>query len=284
MNNTFGALKRAERETGVSSGVPPVTYMSENTPSTFSELQKDQRPEVLPLTVKPDGLNFPLKPVRPIPPEFKKSADFAMSVEEYQKMKYRILNCDANKPIKTILFCSSNKGEGNSTVLVQFAQTLAAEGYRVLLVDADVRNPNLHRLLRMERENGLTELSFGDNKKVADVMKETSLPNLWVVTNGAPYSNPLTIFESEFFDLLIDQMKIQTDWVLFDSPPLNSSSASIALAGKVDGIVLVIQAEKTRWEVVQESKERLEKGGGRILGVVLNKRRFHIPGWVYGKL
>ena len=252
MARTVGALKRVEKETGVSSGVPPVTSASENIPSAFSEFKKVQHLEVPPLTAEPDGLNFPLedvkellpRPVPPIPPKFKKSRDLALSVEEYHKMKYRILNYDVNKPIKTILFCSSNKGEGNSTVLVQFAQTLAVEGYRVLLVDADVRNPNLHRLLRMERKNGLTELSFGDNKKVVDVMKETSQHNLWVVTSGTPYSNPLAIFESEFFDLLIDQMKIQTDWVLFDSPPLSASSASIALAGKVDGIVLVMPRPK----------------------------------------
>ncbi|MFH1481093.1 MAG: polysaccharide biosynthesis tyrosine autokinase [Pseudomonadota bacterium] len=269
MAKTFDALKRTEKETGVRSGVPPITPAS------------DRRPEIPPLTVKPEGIKFSPPP---LPPKFGKSKDISRTVEEYCKMKYRILNYDPDRIIKTILFCSSGKGEGNSTVLLQFAQTLTAEGYRVLLVDANLRNPTLHRLLRLERENGLTELSSGNGKNVTEVMKETALNNLWVITSGSPYPNPAAIFESDFFDPVIDQMKIQADWVLFDSPSLRSSSDSIALARKVDGVVLVVQAEKTRWEVVQESKARLEKSGGRILGVVLNKRRFQIPGWVYKRL
>ena len=269
MAKTFDALKRTEKETGVRSGVPPITPAS------------DRRPEIPPLTVKPEGIKFSSPP---LPPKFGKSKGLSITVEEYSKMKYKILGFDPDNIIKTILFCSAGEGEGNSTVLLHFAQTLAAEGYRVLLVDANLRNPTLHRLLRTERENGLTELSSGNGKNVTDVMKETALNNLWVITSGSPYPNPAAIFESDFFDPVIDQMKIQADWVLFDSPSLRSSSDSIALARKVDGVVLVVQAEKTRWEVVQESKERLENGGGKILGVVLNKRRFHVPNWLYKSL
>jgi protein-tyrosine kinase len=69
--------------------------------------------------------------------------------------------------------------------------------------------------------------------------------------------------------------------VLFDSAPANSYMDSIALAGKVDGVVMVLQSEKTRWEVAQFIRERLESGNGNILGVILNKRRFYIPRWLY---
>ena len=224
------------------------------------------------------------KDISPWPAKSIKSKDILMTMEEYRKMKYRILNYDSDRIIKTILFCSWGKGEGNSTVLLQFAQTLAAEGYRVLLVDANLHFPNLHQLLRMEREDGLTDLLLGNRESMADVMKETTLNNLWIITSGSPYPNPVAIFETNFFDPVIDQMKIQADWVLFDSPPLHSYSDSFALARKVDGVVLVVQAEKTRWEVAQESKERLENNGGRILGVVLNKRRFHVPQWLYRRL
>jgi Mrp family chromosome partitioning ATPase len=71
------------------------------------------------------------------------------------------------------------------------------------------------------------------------------------------------------------------DWVLFDAPPVNHFDEGLALSGMVDGVVMVIQAEKTRWEVAQSAKQRLEDSGGRILGVVLNKRKFYIPKWLY---
>ncbi len=292
MAKTFDALKKAEKEKGVSSGVPPITPASDESKQSFPDFKNERQMEIPPLRSKPEEEKFSRENVGEIAPreiptwplEFKKSKDILMTMEEYRKMKYKILNYNSDRIIKTILFCSWGKGEGNSTVLLQFAQTLAAEGYRVLLVDANLHFPNLHQLLHMEREDGLTDLLLGNRESIADVMKETTLNNLWIITSGSPYPNPVAIFETNFFDPMIDQMKIQADWVLFDSPPLHSYSDSFALARKVDGVVLVVQAEKTRWEVAQESKERLENNGGRILGAVLNKRRFHVPQWLYKSL
>jgi Mrp family chromosome partitioning ATPase len=79
-------------------------------------------------------------------------------------------------------------------------------------------------------------------------------------------------------------MKEQADWVLFDTPPLNSYNDAITLAARTDGVVLVLEAEKTRREVVQKVCERLEESGIRILGTVLNKRRMYIPDWAYNRL
>jgi len=210
-----------------------------------------------------------------------KHADLA--VEEYRKMKYKILGNGHEKTIKTILFCSSHRGEGTSTVFVNFGQTLAGEGYRVLLVDANLRHPTLHRLFQLEQENGLTDLCFG-NDNLETVIKNTMWNNLRVVTSGNSYNNPAAAFESEFLDASIEKMKIQGDWVLFDSPPLHSCSDAMALAGKVEGVVLVVESERTRREVIQQYKDRLEKNGAHILGVVLNKRKFYIPKFVYNRL
>ena len=79
-------------------------------------------------------------------------------------------------------------------------------------------------------------------------------------------------------------MKAFADWIIFSCPPVNAYNDAAALAGMVDGVVLVIQAEKTRWEVAQSAKDRLEKAGANILGVVLNDRRHHIPEWIYKRL
>ena len=295
MAKTSEAMRQAEKDSGRSAGIPPVTPMPEGLDVTFlppdDQRSADKfsvRSALRKLKISPSQEEeFPWAEARPTVIRGDSepgSSRFDGVVEEYRRMKHKILTFDPNNSIKTILFCSSNKGEGNSTVLLHFGQILASEGYRVILVDGNLRGPVLHRLLRVERDKGLAEFYFqGKNLDVTELMKETPLDNLWLVTSGY-HPNPGVIFEEAAFETQFENLKAQGDWVLFDSPPLNSYTDALALAGKVDGVVLVAQAEKTRWEVVQESKARLEKSGGRILGVVLNKRRFHIPGWVYKRM
>ena len=154
-------------------------------------------------------------------------------------------------------------------------------------------------------ENGLTDL-FLQRRTLKDVIKSTGFNNLSVITSGAPVNGPsssglsstgrgpstesrrlvssgrgLSTVDCELF---LPEMKEEADWVLFDGPPVNQLDEGLALSGKVDGVVMVLQAEKTRWEVAQAAKKRLEDSGGKILGVVLNKRKFYIPKWIYKTL
>jgi capsular exopolysaccharide synthesis family protein len=291
MSKTFEALKRSQKESGKASWDAPEMPAPGEPKAPLRTAEEDWRAMTPPPKAKAGGLilireaieesALPEPPPRPSKLLKFKHADLA--VEEYRKMKYKILASGPGKPMKTILFCSSHRGEGTSTVFMNFGQTLAGEGYRVLLVDANFRHPTLHRLFHLQQENGLTDLCFG-NDNLENVMKNTMWNNLWVVTSGNSYNNPSAAFESEFLDASIERMKMQVDWVLFDSPPMHSCSDSLALAGKVDGVVLVVEFERTRREVLQQYKDRLEKNGAHILGVVLNKRRFHIPKWVYNRL
>jgi capsular exopolysaccharide synthesis family protein len=291
MSKTFEALKRSEKETGNTSWDAPKMPAPAGTKTPLQMAKDDWRPKKPVPKEKETGLNLlregieesPPLEAPPMPPKLLKFKDTSLAVEEYRKMKYKILANGPGKTIKTILFCSSHRGEGASTVFVNFGQTMAGEGYRVLLVDANLRNPTLHRLFHLEQKNGLTDLCFrSDNLET--VLKNTMWNNLWVVTSGNSYNNPAAAFESEFLDVSIERMKMQGDWVLFDSPPMNSYSDSLALAGKVDGVVLVVEFERTRREVLQQYKDRLEKNGAHILGVVLNKRRFPIPKWIYNRI
>ena len=204
-------------------------------------------------------------------------------VEEYHRMKHVLLSASPGKEMKTLMFFSAAEGDGTSTALINFAITLASEGDRVLLVDANLRNPSLHDPFSIEKRSGLTEL-VSENKKLEEVVKETPISNLSVITGGIPHTSPSSIFESSLLDVLIEQMKTRADWVLFDSPPINSYNDSRALATKMDGVVMVVQAEKTRWEVAQSARQRMEHDKVKILGVVLNKRQMHIPEWAYKML
>lgn len=201
-------------------------------------------------------------------------------LEEYHRMKRTLRATDPEKKIKTILFLSSTTGEGTSTVLKDFAITLASGGEKVLLVDANLRNPSLHDSFNLEKIIGLTELLSG-NLTLKDVIKKTEVKNLSVITSGVPPSNPFSLFESNSWEYLIAQMKTQAYWVLFDSSPINVYNDACPLAAKMDGVVMVVEAEKTRWEVAQNAKERIRNGKVNLLGIILNRRKMHIPDWAY---
>jgi protein-tyrosine kinase len=114
-----------------------------------------------------------------------------------------------------------------------------------------------------------------------DVIKPTRHKDLSVITGGVSHNNPFSLLGSPSLDSLIGQMELYFDWILFDSPSIHSCDDSRTLAAKMDGVVMVVQAENTRWEVAQDAKERIENEKIKILGVVLNKRKMHIPNWAY---
>ena len=249
MANTFEALRKAEKEDQIR-------------PEKAKEFELNPRP-------KPH-----------IPVESKLPHQIA---EEYRRLKHYLLSSVVDRKIKTLLFSSSTEGEGNSTVLSNYAITLASDGDKVILIDANLRNPAFHDLFSLDKKGGLTELLL-EEKSLNDVIKQTRLKNLSVITSGIPHTNPSSIYKSQLLDSIIEQLKAHYDWILFDSPPINTCNDSTSLAGKVDGVMMVVQAEKIRWEVAQSAKERIENGKSKILAVVLNRKIMHIPNWVYKML
>lgn len=246
---------------------------------TFEALMKAEKDH----QIKPEEAKvFDIRPQAQIsiPKNYKLPPQVA---EEYHRMKQLILNANPDRKIKTVLFSSSREGEGTSTVTRDFAITLASTGDTVLLVDANLRNPVLHNLFNLEKRAGLTELLTG-GKALAETINKTEIPNLSIITSGVPPSNPSSIFQSKLLDALLEQMKQQADWVLFDAPPIHSYNDASTLATKMDGVIMVLQAESTRWEVAQSARERIESEKVKILGAVLNRRKMYIPGWAYRML
>jgi protein-tyrosine kinase len=203
--------------------------------------------------------------------------------EQCGQIKHSILRNTPGKKIRTLLFSSPTRGEGNSTILVNFAMSLSFEKENVLVVDANLRNPSLHHVFNLEKESGFSEFILG-KATLSDVIKGTLFDNLFVITCGMDHFSPSSIFESNSLDAHIEEMKTKADWIIFDSPHVNSYEDPVTLASKVDGVVMILEAEKTRWEVAQRAKERIQNGKGNIIGVVLNKRQFHIPDWLYKRL
>jgi capsular exopolysaccharide synthesis family protein len=222
------------------------------------------------------------------PPVIKRKAPLgqeasARMTEEYNRLRQGIVAALPQLKTRALLFTSSTAGEEAATVLADFGRVLARSGERVLLVDADLRGPMLNGLFGMDGGPGVSQLFSGKDELLA-VMKRTETEGLFLVSAGNPVANPFSLFESAGINAVIESMRNEADWILLTAPPVNAYNDAIALAKKVDGVVLVVEAEQTRWEVARSAKERLEDARANILGVVLNNRKLHIPGWIYRRL
>jgi Mrp family chromosome partitioning ATPase len=107
---------------------------------------------------------------------------------------------------------------------------------------------------------------------------------LFVLATGGNYVGPVGLFESKRFDTFLENVREEFDYVILDSAPLPSFAEARVLCEKVDGVVLVVESGKIRRQVALRAKKELEDAGAQILGVVLNKRKYHIPEWLYKRL
>jgi protein-tyrosine kinase len=199
--------------------------------------------------------------------------------KEYERLATTIHRLQTESAVKTIMLTASLHGEGTTTVAANLALALAArESLRILLVESNFRRPALARLFRIEAAAGLTELIFKEAEWDA-VVKEATPSNLCLITAGRPHSNATQLFELGRFEELLEEFRTEFDVTLFDTPPLVYAEA-LVLASKVDRVLLVAQAERTRTDLLAEGKEELEKIGATILGVVLNRKKSYGPRWL----
>lgn len=203
--------------------------------------------------------------------------------DQYAKLRHYIVTTYSGK-VKTIAITSTAHGEGNTTVAVSFAVSLALNRkLRILLVDANLRKPLLHRVIRADQKPGLTELCT-TSEPFDKVLRKTTIPNVFVITSGATISHPQRLFESTNLEEQLIQWTEKFDYVLLDCPPVNPCPEALILAAQSDGAILVVQAGKTRREAVQSAKEQMMEAKVNIFGVVLNRRKYFIPKLLYDKL
>ena len=183
-----------------------------------------------------------------------------------------------------ILVASAVHGEGASTVAREVATLLCRDGSaQAILVDANLRTPSQHLAFRLERTGGLAELA-ARGLAPETAVRQGAGSSLPVVTAGRPAGSATSILGLPPLKAAIEQFRARFDWVIIDGPPITVYSDAAILAPLADGVVLVVEAERTRWEVVTQAKRAIEESGGRILGAVLNRQRYHIPPALYGWL
>ena len=187
--------------------------------------------------------------------------------ESYRQLRTNIQFSSLDNPVRTLLVTSTGPEEGKTTTLANLAVTIAQTGSLVTLVDCDLRKPSLHDLFGLPAEPGLTNVLLGSE---TIPYHESGIENLRVLPAGPLPPNPSEMLGSRRMSEVIVQLKGEADYVLFDTPPVVIVTDAAVLATRVDGVLLVVSAGKTRRELAQRAKGLLDKVNAPLLGVVLN--------------
>lgn len=193
--------------------------------------------------------------------------------EAYRTLRTNIQFSSLDKPLRTLLVTSSSPSEGKSTTVGNLGVTFAQAGYQVILVDCDLRRPSLHEIFSLENDVGLTSLAIGELPPTMPA-RDTSIPNLRVLPSGPLPPNPSELLGSQRMEKIIEILRSEADFVLFDCAPVLAVTDAAVLARKVDGVVMVVSAGKTKREHAAKAKVLLEKVSANILGVALNNAKF----------
>ena len=186
---------------------------------------------------------------------------------------------------KSILITSSVSGEGVSDVAYNLAKVLAeVKGARVCLIDAAFRHPSVHRRFDFKNTVGFSDLLQGQVGGISGVLQKTHFNNLFVITSGVLEKHQASNIDPQKVREIIEELNDKFDFLIFDSSGVCEQTDPLILAGQVDGVVMVVQAGRTRWEVAQKGKEQIEFAGANLLGVVLNRRKYYIPRSIYRNL
>ena len=201
--------------------------------------------------------------------------------EAYRVLRTNLQFSSLDRPVKTIVVTSPNPVEGKSTTAANLGVVMAQAGKRVILVDADLRRPVIHRMFGLENKDGLTTALVTDTPTLDGHLQATGIENLRVLSTGPLPPNPSELLGSRRMTTLIDHLKEEADIVIFDSPPSLAVTDSSVLATQTDGVLLVTDAGRTRRGAAEQAAARLRQVDANLLGVVLNRLRSGGGGYYY---
>lgn len=187
--------------------------------------------------------------------------------EAYRTLRTNLSFYSLDEPLQTLVVTSPAPDEGKSTTIANLAVTIAQGGRRAILVDCDLRRPSLHEIFDVGNDTGLTTMVLDEGTEL--LLKETGVENLSLLPSGPKPPNPADLLGSRHMDRVFGQLKEQADMILIDAPPVLGVTDAAILGARTDGVLLVVNAGKTRREHAERAKEVLEKARARIVGVTL---------------
>jgi len=216
-------------------------------------------------------------PTPPVPGPISTDNHSDPTQEEYQKLRASLVSIAVPSGLHTVLIVAPRHGEGTTTVAIGLATALAKEREsRVLLIEGNLRTPCLGAVLPSMTDTGLSDFAAG---RAAPDALATRIDGYGfsAIAAGSTRGQPVNL---EVFDALLSRLRSQFDFIVVDGPPVNAYADASVLATKVDGVILVVEADRTSVSDAETAKRQLDKVGARILGVVLNRRRSYIPAFL----
>jgi capsular exopolysaccharide synthesis family protein len=208
-------------------------------------------------------------------------APHSMMAEQLRQVRTRLQHSSSLDTSRSILVTSPSPGDGKSTIACNLASGLALNGRRILLVDANFRRPELHRVFNLANEQGFSDV-LNNMELFEHAVQETQVPNLFVLPSGHKPTNATELVESQLLVDFIERSLEEFDHVIFDSGPLLFVSETVALAPRVDGVVTVVRARINTRGVLSRMRDMLKQIKAEHLGVVLNAVRAQGGGY-YGR-
>ncbi len=186
----------------------------------------------------------------------------------YTRLRDNVIYLSASGNHKVLQIESSVPHECKTTVTANLGVSLSIINKKVLLVDLDLRRPRLHRIFKVEKENGLADYILGNVKK-EDIFKKTEYKNVDIITRGVEVNNPSLVLVSDKLKDLIDECRNKYDYILFDCPPILQASDFIHISKLSDGVILLCAFGSTTKSQLSESVKELKNNHVPLLGSVL---------------
>lgn len=203
--------------------------------------------------------------------------------EAFRSLRTSLVFTSGSQSTRMIAVTSSQPLEGKTTTACNLAMALALGGSRVLLIDADMRRPGLHKTMGLQNGTGLSHILVGQ-ARVRDAVQRTSEPNLVAITAGRTPPNPSELLSSERMNNLLTNLGTGPfDWVIIDTPPVLAVTDAVILAGRVSGVIFVIGSEMTRKAHAERALETLQSGHPKSVTVVLNRVDFNRNKYYYSR-
>ncbi len=201
--------------------------------------------------------------------------------ESYRALRTSLLLSSLGAPPKTILVTSALPQEGKSTTSINTAIVLAQKGTRVLLIDADLRRPSIHKTLGMGPRTGLSNVLTGSATLQQAVVRSSILPSLFILPAGTPPPNPAELLASSNMKDVLAELREEYDHIVVDTPPTLSVTDAVVMATRADAVVLVIRCGQTTKQALRRSRDLLMQVNARVCGVLLNAVDLDSPDYYY---
>jgi capsular exopolysaccharide synthesis family protein len=200
--------------------------------------------------------------------------------EAFRNLRTSIQFFGVDKPAQTILITSPLPTDGKTFTAANLAVAMAQGGLSVILVDADLHRPKIHKLFELPNRLGLTNALLSAHEPQF-ALQRTDVPGLRVITSGVQAPNPTEMLSSQRMSRFLGWLNKNADLVILDSPPVLAFADAAVLSNLADGTILVFDSGRTRRPLAAQAVERLSEVGGRILGVVINRLERRSEGYYY---